>query len=251
MEQEHNSTTQQVLDMLQVLARELKTIRELAKYEPEKYESDETHELAAALAKAQAEMSVAGCDAQNPYFKSKYADLTSVVKASRPALAANNLSVTQQVAPNKEGQNMLITKLHHASGQWIKSSMRILPPKNDIQTLGSYITYLRRYSYAALVGVVAGSEDDDGEMAVAVTRYKEEKGTGVNTKYNPKEQSYDTISKEQLEELEYELEEYPDIGQMVLEKLQLQSLADMPKTKYRASIERVREIKNLRNNTAS
>lgn len=59
----------------------------------------------------------------------------------------------------------LMTRLCHASGQWIESSMTVNPPKQDIQSLGSYLTYLRRYTYSAIVGVVASEEDDDGEAA--------------------------------------------------------------------------------------
>jgi hypothetical protein len=43
--------------------------------------------------------------------------------------------------------------------------MTVNPPKQDIQSLGSYLTYLRRYTYSAIVGVVASEEDDDGEAA--------------------------------------------------------------------------------------
>lgn len=209
--------------------------------------SDDIKDLCGALAKAQSEMSVAGLNADNPYFKSKYADLAAVVRASRPSLTKNGLAVMQQIIPNDDGQNILHTILTHSSGQWIESRMRILPSKPDVQALQSYITYIRRSSYSALVGVVVSDEDDDGERAVAADREVYAKGTAINTKYNPKEQSYETITKEQLEELEYELSEYPDIAEQVLEGLKLQSLADMPKSKFRVSAERIRSIKNARN----
>lgn len=122
-------------------------------------------ELFAALAKAQAVMTDAKTDSKNPFFKSKYADLSSVVKASRKPLTENGLAVTQFIR-EKEGTPFLFTRLGHISGQWIDSFIRIQPPKEDIQTLGSYLTYLRRYSYAAIVGVVASDEDDDGEKTM-------------------------------------------------------------------------------------
>lgn len=211
------------------------------------YRSSELKELFAALAKAQSEMQVAGLKSENPYFKSRYADLAEIVRVSRPALTKNGLSVIQQILPNDDGQNILHTILTHASGQWIESRMRILPSKPDVQSLASYITYLRRYSYAALCGIVASNEDDDAEVAVATDRDVLAKGVAINTKYNPKEESYESISRDQLDELEYELAEYPDIAEQILEGLKIQSLADMPKTKYGVSIRRVREIKNVRN----
>lgn len=209
------------------------------------YQSTELNELNSALAKAQAEMQVAGLNSENPYFKSKYADLSQVVKASRASLSKNGLAVIQQMQINEDGQNILHTKLVHSSGQWVESRMRIVPPKNDIQTIGSYITYLRRYSYAAICGVVASNEDDDGEIAMVEARQIIAKGP--SNKYNPKDQSYETITKEQLEEMEYELTNCPDLAEEIMDKMKIQSLADLPKTKYSVSLKRIREIKALRN----
>jgi len=208
--------------------------------------SSERHELASALAKAQSEMKTAGLNSDNPYYKSAYADLAEIVRVSRPALTKNGLSVTQQILPNDDGQTILHTILMHSSGQWIESRVRIIPSKPDVQSLASYITYMRRYSYAALIGVVVADEDDDAEKAVHADRDVVAKGVALNTKYNPKEQSYETITIEQLEELEYELAEYSDIAEMILDGLKIQSLADMPKSKYMRSIERIREIKLAR-----
>lgn len=199
-----------------------------------------------ALAKAQAEMKVAGLNAENPYFKSRYADLQSIVEASRPALTKNELGVLQEILTNPDGQTVLHTVLTHSSGQYIESRMRITPPKNDIQTISSYITYLKRICYASLIGVVTGEEDDDGERAVASFREDLEKGTALNRKYNPKENTTETITKEQLDELEYELQEFPDIAEMILEGFKIMHLADMPKSKYNTAIKRVREIKLVR-----
>jgi hypothetical protein len=222
-------------------------IREHVKPEKEPTRSFQINELMAALAKAQGEMEIAGLHNENPYFKSKYADLATIVRASRPALTKNGLAVVQQILPNDDGQSMLHTILGHSSGQYIETRMRIVPPKNDIQTLGSYITYLRRYSYASIVGCVAGNEDDDGEVAMVDARQMVAKGP--STKYNPKQSSFETVTKEQLDELEYELEEYPDLAEEIMDKMQIQSLADLPKSKYGVSIRRIREIKAARNGT--
>lgn len=127
--------------------------------------SIELNELFNALAKAQGEMEEAKTDSKNPFFKSNYADLASIIRASRKALAKYGLSVTQPVR-TFQGKRYLFTRLGHASGQWIEGGIPLSPPKEDIQSLGSYITYLRRYCYAAMVGVVASGEDDDGEKAM-------------------------------------------------------------------------------------
>lgn len=214
----------------------------------ERSRSTELNELFSALAKAQVDIQIAGLSSINPFFKSKYADFAEIVRASRPSLAKNNLSIIQQILPNEDGQLLLHTILGHSSGQWIESRMRILPTKPDIQALGSYITYLRRYSYSAICGIAVGDEDDDGEIAMLPERHKQDKATSLNTKYDPRKESSDTITKEQLEQLEYDLAEYPDIAEMILDGMKIQSLADLPKSKFQRSIERIREIKSLRNN---
>jgi hypothetical protein len=211
-------------------------------------QSDDLKELFGALSKAQSEMRVAGNSSENPYFKSRYADLAEIVRASRPALTKYGLSVILQILPNDEGANIMHCILCHSSGQFIRSSMRILPIKNDIQSLGSCITYLKRYLYAAMVGVVTSDEDDDGERLMQTVREDAAKGTSLNAKYNPKDESHATVTREQLEELEYELGEYPDIGEQVLEGLRILTLADMPKSKYQVSLNRIRQIKQSRNN---
>jgi hypothetical protein len=121
------------------------------------------NELFTALAKAQSEMHAAVKGSDNPFFKSKYADFSEVVTASRPALAKNGLSVIQRIIIADDGSEILHSILGHISGQYIDSTMRIKPEKNDVQALGKYITYLKRYTYAALVGVI--TEDDDGNSA--------------------------------------------------------------------------------------
>lgn len=241
------NNNEKILELLTSITTQLTELKTKPVLAPTPVRSEDLKELFTALAKAQAEMRTAGMSSENPYFKSRYADLTEVVRASRPSLSKNGLSVIQQILPNDDGQNMLHTILSHTSGQWIESRMRILPAKSDVQSIGSYITYLRRYSYAALVGVVTANEDDDGELAVATERDLFAKGTALNTKYNPKEQSYESITKDQLDEIEYEIAQYPDIAEMILEGMKIQSLADLPKTKFMAAIKRVREIKHLRN----
>ncbi len=134
------------------------------------YQSDTINELAAALAKAQAEMESASKSSTNPFFKNKYADISSIIGASRDAMAKNGLSIVQLVIPHATETNAngmaLMTQLMHSSGQWIKSIMPLMFGKTDPQSVGSLITYYRRYSYSAMIGIVTES-DDDGEKAMA------------------------------------------------------------------------------------
>lgn len=126
--------------------------------------SEQINELAGALAKAQAQIATASKDKVNPHFKSKYADLSSVWDACREALSNNQLSVVQMPTDAEAGRVALITMIMHSSGQYIKETVSTRIVKDDPQGIGSALTYLRRYSLAAFVGVVA-DEDDDGNAA--------------------------------------------------------------------------------------
>lgn len=195
----------------------------------------ELDKLFGALAKAQLEMEVAKTDSINPYFKSRYADLASVVKASRPFLAKNGLCVIQRTLTQPNGDVFLYTRLCHASGQWIESNMAVKPPKADIQTLGSYLTYLRRYMYAAVTGVVAGDEDDDGEVAMGEPR----KGSSPSPE-NEK------ISKAQLQVISNELSSSPQLLEGLLKGYDIKKISDLKQKHYTKCIERIREIKRAK-----
>ena len=127
--------------------------------------------LAGALSKAQAEIRGAIKDTANPFFKSKYADLSSVWEACREQLTKNGLSVVQT---NKAGDGRVIveTILMHTSGEWISGELDMKPVKDDPQGVGSAITYARRYALAAIVGVAP--EDDDGNAASGKTKPQKE-----------------------------------------------------------------------------
>lgn len=127
--------------------------------------SEKLDALAAALAAAQGEFETVGKTETNPFFKSKYAGLPSVVKAASPVLTKHGLSVVQLPGHDELGHT-LTTMLLHSSGQFIAETMRLKPTKDDPQGLGSAITYGRRQSYMAALGLVA-DEDDDGNAASA------------------------------------------------------------------------------------
>jgi len=133
------------------------------------YQSEQINELATALAKAQGQMQHAIKDSSNPHYKSKYADLASVIDAIRAPLSENGLSFVQPIRIEND-VTVLDTILFHSSGQWIKSSMIInveVANRNAIQALGSYITYSRRYSLSSLIGIT--QDDDDGNSSTQTT----------------------------------------------------------------------------------
>ncbi len=134
-------------------------------------QSDQIDLLAAALVKAQAAMKPASMNKVNPHFKSKYADLASVIESVRKPLTDNGLSFTQSIKfwgeANGEASGVyLVTRLLHTSGQWISSDYP-LPMNATPQQMGSALTYARRYSLSAITGTAA-DEDDDGDKAEVV-----------------------------------------------------------------------------------
>lgn len=97
-------------------------------------------------------------------YKFSYATLAEIVEATRPALSKNGLVVVQM--PTADGaRTILITRLIHESGEWLEGVMPVPTGGANIQQLGSALTYLRRYAYSAILGVVASDEDDDGNSA--------------------------------------------------------------------------------------
>ena len=130
--------------------------------------SESIAKLAASLAKVQANLKPAAKNATNPFFKSDYADLGSVVNVARSLLGENGLSVAQfpgETFLSESGAAVeLTTILMHESGEWLSQSLTMPIVKRDPQAYGSAITYARRYALASVVGIVTG-EDDDGQGA--------------------------------------------------------------------------------------
>ncbi len=127
-------------------------------------QSEQIGKLAEALSKAQSSMTEAKEDSKNPFFKSNYADLTSIWRACKDSLSTNGLAISQ-VTGFMEGQLFLVTTLVHSSGEWMKGYYPLYLAKQDPQAVGSAITYARRYALAAIVGVCKEGEDDDAEKA--------------------------------------------------------------------------------------
>jgi hypothetical protein len=128
--------------------------------------SESIGELAKALAVAQGEIQNAKKDSENPFFRSKYADLAAVREACQGPLSKNGLAVIQTPKTTLTEDHTIIsveTLLCHSSGEWISEELSAIPVKTDPQGIGSCITYLRRYALSAVAGVA--SEDDDGNAA--------------------------------------------------------------------------------------
>lgn len=123
--------------------------------------------LAEALSRAQAEMHAAKFNATNPFLKNKYADLGSIIDTAKPVLGKHGLAVTQ-LTFNDGDRVGVETVLTHASGEWLSTQFS-LPladekGKSNAQVAGSIITYLRRYSLAAILGMYSDEDTDGNEV---------------------------------------------------------------------------------------
>lgn len=129
--------------------------------------SPEIGELAKALAAARGSFRPVKRRLENTYYRSKYADLAEIIECTEAALAANGLSVIQ--SPRLAEQEVgVTTMLVHSSGQWLRDELRLPAAKADRfdpQTVGSAITYARRYALQAMLNIAADSDDDGNEAS--------------------------------------------------------------------------------------
>lgn len=128
--------------------------------------SDSIAKFAEAFAAAQGEMKNPTKDntADAGKYKYSYADLAAVYDACKGPLTKNGISILQSPSTNQAGVSVT-TMLIHSSGEWVSSTLTIGCNKNDAQGIGSAISYARRYSLSAMVGL-APEDDDDANAAV-------------------------------------------------------------------------------------
>jgi hypothetical protein len=117
----------------------------------------------ASLVKALSELTNLAKDKVNPHFKSRFTSLDAILDATRPVLAKHGLALSQEPV-FEDGMAGVVTRIIHTSGESRESKL-ILPLRDQsAQGVGSAISYARRYSAAAVLGI-ASDEDDDGQQA--------------------------------------------------------------------------------------
>ena len=143
--------------------------------------SESISKLAVSLVKFNSEVSKISKDAKNPFFKSNYVTLDKLIEATRPILQDNGLVVMQSPLSKENGSIGIQTLLIHESGEFIESEPIFMTPSkiNDPQQAGSIISYMRRYSYQAILNLNTG-EDDDCNKATS----NEDKQAKLNKNYS-------------------------------------------------------------------
>lgn len=140
--------------------------------------------LAKALVSFQGKVKDPAKDKDNPFFKSKYVGLDSLLDAVRPVLSECGLGFIQ--SPSGNGQDISITTLlMHTSGEWLQSDpFTLRATKNDAQGTGSAVTYARRYSLSSILGV-AWDDDDDANGCIGKTGKAAQNGNQVPKNTTP------------------------------------------------------------------
>lgn len=189
--------------------------------------SESVIEISKALCAAQKDMRPALKDSNNPYFKSKYSDLTSVWESVRVPLTSNGISVWQDITTSDKSISVT-TRVAHISGEWIEFGPFTIPlMKSDAQSIGSASSYAKRYALCAAVGVV--SDDDVDDDAERITERSNIKPQSKKSDFVPINQivnhPFIPITKEEWMEFQ-ELLKYcsPDHQKTVWEYLQSQNI---------------------------
>lgn len=171
---------------------------------------------------------------ENPHFKSKYADLAEVLDATEDALTANNLAVVQKTRVDEQGRTILVTTLAHVEGETVQedtSEYPVIPVKADPQSLAAALTYARRYSYMASLGIAP--EDDDGNAASRPPAPAKEKARAAaapnnNTDFVPEPDPAELIGRKERDELTRLLAQHKRTWHKVAAWLSSQDGSDFP-----------------------
>lgn len=172
--------------------------------------SEQIDLISAALSLAQGEFPTIAKTRDNPFFKSKYADLSDILIACTLSLSKNGLALAQPLSMDN-GRVVITTRLVHKSGQWFEESLSMKPEKDTPQSIGSTATYGRRYGAEGMLGVSA-TQDDDGNHATGNVEQKAKTESGPPVFINKPEQAV------KLEALFNELGIKDELTQMNLTK---------------------------------
>jgi hypothetical protein len=227
-------------------------ISELAATINKKPAAPERNLLYEALAKAKLDYKTVRFNRTNSFNKQVYADLEIIQKATDAALSSQGLSFIQYPI-DVDGTTFLDSILTHASGQELSCRNRLIVPgytgaKSDNQRFGESLAYLKRQVAQCMLGVVACNDpedNDDADASETQFNYQSRKAIAGDDSKGTVDQGIFTekITKDQLEDLYYELQEYPVMTETLKRGLEIKELADMPKAKYASTMQHIRKQK--------
>ena len=216
--------------------------------------SENIQNLSKAMAEFQKVVKQPAKDADNPFFRSKYVPLESVVKTVTETGSPLGISFMQYTQVNENGDLGLCTMVMHSSGEYMEfPPLPIRPESNKPQSTGSAITYARRYSLSSIFGI-ASEEDDDGNEASGLTRQVEQQvkqPTKQQQKQQPKAQQMKLNDATKLiEEYWVKFEKIGvnvgEVKQFICERYNVSKIADIPISTLLQSLQAVYNVKSKR-----
>lgn len=208
-----------------------------------KYRSEELGALFGAFSKAQGMYKPLVPNEDTP--AGKFANLTSILEASREALSANSLSFYQYIELLDEGSgaSLLWTVLSHESNQYISSCSRVIPGSTFRETFNNIEAYKRLNALLILGIAPVGKDpliyDDNGASQAEKVMVR----TLRSARMMPKSHVPETITSDEYEDLMWELEEFPEVVKSILKHYDITSIADLPKTEFHNAKAQIRKIK--------
>lgn len=209
------------------------------------YCSSSVGQLSDAMAAAQGAYKPLVFNRLNAESKEEYADLEAILEATREALALNKVFFSQLIFRGADGEYTVVTRISHGE-EFISAKSRVVPIKDDPRTTDSLIQFAKTQSAKSILGIAGHNDtsDDNGVRGTNAERQNFIKGTRV---YEPHCETK-LLSKDHIDELAHELDDsgYADIVKDIYKEYRVEALSDLPESKYRDIIDRVREIKALR-----
>ena len=211
----------------------------------DQYRSAEIGILFGALAKAQGAYLRPVPNQRSP--GGEFANLASILEATRPALSANALSFNfyQELLDSGSGACILWTTLGHESGQWMKSCSRVVS-SGTFREIFNAIENYKRLSACNMLGIApAGKDpllfDDDGIEELDKQTVKNMR-TPID-KRPKKSEHADVITQDQYDDLMFELEGYEEIAENMQQVYRIKTIADLPRSELYFAKEKIRELK--------
>lgn len=212
-----------------------------------KLESDALDAIIPALCKAKLEFPAIEKGVKGA--RSKYAAIEDFLNAINPRLGKYGLFLSQaeqmfSVDQGVQGPTFLVTTIYHASGQFIRSIAPLVPPQdlsskgtdNIFQLYGGQLTYRKRYMIASILGIAAENEDDDGESlqgAYNKPSFLQQRAVALPTR--------DAITKEQVELLEAEVKDLPELKDRFLKSRNITNFSQLQADRFSSELRAIQE----------
>jgi hypothetical protein len=205
--------------------------------------------LVAALIKARTEFGTVGKSktAKGEKFSYQYADLHTAIEATQEALGSNGLAVVQTTRIGADGKGViLVTHLMHDSGESVSGEYPICPVKMDPQGYGSALTYARRYTYLAILGIAP--EDDDGQAGSTPPRPVKQTSRPVGPDH-VNGNGVQLVSKDQANKLLTLIKELKELGgntDKIKQDYGIVKTGELPARRYTELVDKIQKSINAR-----